>query len=90
MGAVMLEQGEVADGYWHEVPDLGWLELVELVHSTLGEIDDLLASERQFPGERLERLLQGPLSDSNDPCWAVGYVAACWGVAYSGGEFFCC
>lgn len=60
----MLDEGEIADGYWHVVPDLDWRGLVERVHATLQEIDDLLASDRRFPGERLERLLQGPLSDS--------------------------
>ncbi len=63
-GCKMLDEGEIAEGYWHHVPDLGWRGLVELVHATLQQIDDLLASERRFPAERLERLLQGPLSDS--------------------------
>lgn len=63
-GRKMLDEGEIPGGYWHEVPDLDWPGLVALVHATLEEIDDLLASEREFPGERLERLLQGPLSDS--------------------------
>ncbi len=61
---IMLDEGEIAEGYRHEVPDLGWRGLVELVHATLGEMDGLLASQRRFPAERLERLLQGPLSDS--------------------------
>ena len=63
-GKKMLADGEVPGGYWHEVPDLDWRGLVRLVHSTLRDIDDLLASSRTFPRRRLERLLQGPLSDS--------------------------
>lgn len=63
-GQAMLDQGELADGYWHEVPKADWRGQIELVHATLGGIDDLLASQRQFPAERLERLLQGPLADS--------------------------
>ncbi len=61
---IMLDEGEIDAGYWHEVPDLDWHGLVGLVHTTLQEMDDLLAAERRFPAERLERLLQGPLSDS--------------------------
>ena len=63
-GKKMLDEGEIADGYWHQVPDLDWRGQIELVHATLRGIDDLLASERHFPAERLERLLQGPLADS--------------------------
>ena len=63
-GEKMLAEGEVPAGYWHEVPDLDWRGLVRLVHKTLRDTDELLASDRRFPRRRLERLLQGPLSDA--------------------------
>jgi hypothetical protein len=61
-GKVALETGDF--DYWHYHPSLDWKGEIALVHETLQEIDTFLASTSETEGERLERLLQGPLSDA--------------------------
>jgi hypothetical protein len=61
-GKVALETGDF--DYWHKHPELDWRGEIALVHGKLQEIDIFLASDVEIVGERLERLLQGPLSDA--------------------------
>ncbi len=61
-GKVALETGDV--DYYHKHPVLDWHSEIALIHKTLQEIDMFLASDVDVAGERLERLLQGPLSDA--------------------------
>jgi hypothetical protein len=61
-GKVALETGDF--DYWHHHPSLDWKGEIALVHETLQGIDTFLASDADVAGERLERLLQGPLSDA--------------------------
>jgi hypothetical protein len=61
-GKVALETGNV--DYYHKHPVLDWNAEVALIHETLQEIDAVLSSGAGIEGERLERLLQGPLSDA--------------------------
>lgn len=61
-GKVAVETGDF--DYWHKHPSLDWKGEVALVHETLHEIDTVLSSSTSIEGERLERLLQGPLSDA--------------------------
>jgi hypothetical protein len=61
-GKVALETGNF--DYWHKHPQLDWRGEIAQVHETLQGIDTFLASDGDVEGERLERLLQGPLSDA--------------------------
>jgi hypothetical protein len=61
-GEIALETGDF--DYWHKHPKLGWHGEIALVHEKLQEIDTVLTSTQNIEGERLERLLQGPLSDA--------------------------
>jgi hypothetical protein len=61
-GKVALETGDY--DYWHKHPSLEWQGEIAQVHETLQGIDDFLSSNVELEGERLERLLQGPLSDA--------------------------
>jgi hypothetical protein len=61
-GKVALETGNI--DYWHEHPDLDWKGEVVLIHETLQGIDTFLSTANDIDEERLERLLQGPLSDA--------------------------
>jgi hypothetical protein len=61
-GKVAVETGDV--DYWYHHPLLDWNGEVAAVHEKLQEIDGVLVSMQTIEGERLERLLQGPLSDA--------------------------
>jgi hypothetical protein len=61
-GKVAVETGNY--DYWHHHPSLDWKGEIGLIHEKLQEIDTVLASTEDIEGERLERLLQGPLSDA--------------------------
>jgi hypothetical protein len=61
-GKVALETGNI--DYHHEHPVLDWNGEIAQVHETLQGIDMFLSSNAAIEGERLERLLQGPLSDA--------------------------
>jgi hypothetical protein len=49
---------------WYHHPKLDWQGELAAVHKKLQEIDAVLSSTETIEGERLERLLQGPLSDA--------------------------
>ncbi len=60
-GKVAVETGDF--DYWYHHPTLDWNGEVAAVYKKLQEIDEVLSS-KDIEGERLERLLQGPLSDA--------------------------
>jgi hypothetical protein len=60
-GKVAVETGDF--DYWYKHPTLDWQGEIAAVHEKLREIDVVLVS-KDVEGERLERLLQGPLSDA--------------------------
>lgn len=62
-GRKMLEDDVDAD-YWYYHPRLDWTGEVTQIHAMLRSIDDFLRKADTVEAERLERLLQGPLSDA--------------------------
>jgi len=61
-GRVVLETGD-AD-YRHQHPQLDWQGEIAQLHATLQEIDTILTAAQHLTTDRLQRLLQGPLSDA--------------------------
>jgi hypothetical protein len=61
-GKVALETGDFDSWYHHA--KLAWHGEIAAVYEMLQGMDTFLASDAAIEGERLERLLQGPLSDA--------------------------
>lgn len=53
-----------AEDFWYEHPELDLADEIVALHTSLNELDHLLATRDDWRAETLHRIIQGPLADA--------------------------